>query len=75
MTTGKVPAHPARVSRSHSPQRNVGIIFSTVGFLLWVAIWSQALRGTREARALDIVFPVVFTAISLLFTIRAHRAD
>ena len=68
MTTTKVTARL-------TPQRNVGIIFSTLGFLLWVAIWSQVLRGTRQASALDVVFPVIFTAVSLLFTVRALRAD
>jgi hypothetical protein len=56
-------------------QHSVGMIFVTVGLLLWVAIWTQAIRGTREARVLDMTFPVLFTAICLAFTIRARRAD
>ncbi len=68
MTTTKVTARL-------TPQRNVGIIFSTLGFLLWVAIWAQTMQGTRAASVLDMTSPVLLTAISLAFTIRRYRAD
>jgi len=75
MTTITATACPTRVYRKRRSQHGVGIIFVTTGLLLWVAIWTQAIRGTREARMLDMIFPVLFTAVSLVLTIRAHRAD
>jgi hypothetical protein len=71
----KATACPTRIFRMRSSLRSVGIIFATVGLLLWVAIWAQTFRGTRAVRTLDLVFPVLFTAISLVFAMRAHRTD
>lgn len=68
-------ACPTRIYRMRSSLRSVGIIFATLGFLLWVVIWVQTIRGTRAVRTLDLVFPVLFTAVSLVFAIRAHRTD
>lgn len=70
MAISKVPARPARVDCMASSQRNVGMIFSAMGFLLWVALWAQTIQGTRAASLLDVTFPVLFTAISLAFTTR-----
>lgn len=75
MANSKVPGRPARVDCIASSQRNVGMIFSTMGFLLWVAIWGQMIQGTRAASVLDVSFPVVLTAVSLAFTIWGRRAD
>ncbi|KAA6456622.1 hypothetical protein DYQ86_24460 [Acidobacteria bacterium AB60] len=75
MTTTNAGVCPTRVYRKRSAQRTVGLIFVAAGLLLWVAIWGQVIRGTREGRVLDLLFPVVFTALCLLFTYRAHQAD
>lgn len=75
MTISKATACPTRIYRMRSSLRTVGVIFATVGLLLWVAIWAQTFRGTREVRLLDLVFPVLLTAVSLVFAIRAHRTD
>ena len=73
MNSIKVTACPTRIDRMRSSLRSVGIIFTTVGLLLWGATWTQTIRGTREVNMLDLVFPVLLTAVSLFFALRAHR--
>lgn len=75
MNPMKATACPTRIYRMRSSLRSVGIMFATVGLLLWVAIWTQTIQGIRAVSILDLVFPVLFTAISLVFAIRAHRTD
>jgi len=75
MTTITATACPTGVYRKRSSQHGVGIIFTTAGLLLWGAIWAQAIRGTREVRVLDMMFPVLFSAVCLYLTVRAHCAE
>ena len=73
MTKVKAQACTTSVYRMEASKRNVGIIFLTLGLMLWVAIWAQTIQGTRQASVVDMTFPVLLTATSLAFTMRVRR--
>lgn len=62
-----------RVYRMKSSQRFVATVLLIVGFFFSVGIWGGVLTGIRDAKFLELMFPIVFTLVAATFTVRAFR--
>lgn len=61
------------VYRMKSSQRVVAIVLVVAGLLLLVAFWGGVLSGLRDAKFVELMFPVLFLLLAAFFTVRAFR--
>ena len=69
--TVRIPA--SRVYRMRPWQHIIGIVFLVFGLVFGIAVWSQVLTGQKEASFLEMMVPVLFTAVAVLILHRASQ--
>ena len=69
--TVRIPA--SRVYRMRPWQHIIGIVFLVFGLAFGIAVWSQVLTGQKEAIFLEMMVPVLFTAVAVLILHRASQ--
>jgi hypothetical protein len=54
-------------------ERVVSIVLLVAGLLLTVGIWCSVLTGAREPKFLEMMFPLVFSLVAAVFTLRSFQ--
>lgn len=61
------------IYRMKSSQRFAAIVLVIGGLFSFVVIWGGMLTGRRDATFLELIFPICFTLLAAIFTVRAFR--
>jgi hypothetical protein len=62
-----------RIYRMKTSQRVVSIVLLVVGLLSTVGIWWSELTGAREPKFLEMMFPIVISLLTAVFTLRSFQ--